>query len=491
MKPGFRYLVIGTSLRSIKQDYWQGAPGGFQALDARFDLGLKFNYTDLRVTHSNGSTGSIAGVDSTEDMERLRGSKVEADLIILDECQLHSPERLRELLENVVLPGLARRGGVLVLAGTPGYACLGEFYEATCARARNVDGNLTCIPYKLKDTTEYAQVANKEDLWSFHSWTQADNTALPHLWQRSLAEKRRKGWADDHPVWLRERLGQWVSGSSGLVYKYAEYREKGQVNWRPDPTSTHPGGLPIELGPWHMLLGIDFGYEDDFALVVGAYSEFDGALRHVWDWKSPHLTFDEMVDAIEGAEERFGPFEAIVADAAGLGKVLVETLQSRGIPINRADKREKFDFIELMNGDYHSGKIKILEGSDLHHELCSLQLDLSKETKEVQARRGRLKEDPNCPNNLADAWLYLWRFSYHHFSKEHEPRRLQPGTPEWYDAKADEAKRKYVAQRKQGTHSAQNEALIKHCARDHSVTLGDLETTRKAKDWRAKIFGRN
>lgn len=486
-KPGFRYLVIGTSLRAIKQDYWQGAPGGFQMLDARFDIGLQFNYTDLRITHKNGSTGSLAGVDSAEDMERLRGSKVEADLIILDECQLHSPDRLRDLLDQVVLPGLDRRNGQLALTGTPGYVCLGEFYDATCDIARNVSGGLTCIPYALKDTPAYKDVENKGDLWSYHHWKQEDNHALPHLWQRSLAEKRRKGWADDHPIWLRERLGEWVNGSSGLVYKYAELRSKGLVNWIPNKTPSNPTGLPADLGPWHMLLGVDFGYEDDFALVVGAYSEVDGTLRHVWDWKSPHLTFDSMVEAIEDAESRFGPFEAIVADAAGLGKVLVETLMSRGIPINKADKREKFDFIELMNGDFHNGKIKLIEGSDLHHELCALQLDLSKETKEIQARKGKLKEDPNCANNLADAWLYLWRFSYHRYTKENEPRRAAPGSPEWYDERAREEKRRYIASQRNYTYASQNARINKHMRQDHSLTLKELEMGPQVKQAREKL----
>ena len=53
----------------------------------------------------------------------------------------------------------------------------------------------------------------------------------------------------------------------------------------------------------------------------------------------------------------------MVGDAAGLGKLVIETLNKRhALPLQAAEKREKFDHIELLNADFHAGRIKIIPG---------------------------------------------------------------------------------------------------------------------------------
>lgn len=450
-RAGSRVLIISLTLKSVKENFWDMAPGGVQAFNTKYDLDLETNSQSVSWKHPNGSVGFLAGAETAADLERLRGSKVEADLIIVDECASFAPDRLRALIMDVLMPGLMTRNGTLVLIGTPGSIPQGLFYEATCERSLRTDKTPTCIVYGSPRPDEDDDIPR----WSLHHWTLRDNVARPDQWERALLNKRMQGWGDDHPSWRREYLGEWVESVSERVYSYADCLPDGKVSW--------PGGtLPESEGPWHLILGLDFGYEDDFAMVVAAYGEHSGELRHVWDWKAPHLTFDRMVEEVEAATVRFGNFETIVADAGGLGKVLVETMSARGLPIIRADKHEKFDYVELLNSDFHAGRVLIIPDTELHTELSGLQYDLSRGAKEHLARTGRLKESPRCPNHLCDALLYLWRYSYHAFGRA-KASQVAVGSPDWWTQRE-------AAIKKSVEGLASRELAAGHGEVDHLVT---------------------
>lgn len=443
MRPGSRILVISLTLKSTKENYWTGAPSGVFRMDQMFGLGLKYHHTDLVWWHQNGSRGRLAGAETKADIEYLRGAAAEADVVILDECKSFSPDILDELIRDVLEPGLMTRDGQLVMGGTPGLSPRGAFYEATCEAARNEGGRPTCVPAgvsveeylakhsihqdsKVVDTAappEEDEEAAADEPWILHSWTVKHNTAAPKQWKRALRIKARAGWANDHPTWRREFLGEWVWDGEGLVYAYSACKANPDkfVTWHPRADILAHGnltGLDPAEGPWHLVLGMDLGYEDDTAMVLAAYSERLAELRHVWDYKSPHLTVDDVAEKVNWVIKRFGAPDAIVADASGLGLQVVATLnQVHGLPVQAAEKKEKFDFIELLNSDFHCSRIKIVPGSDLELELLALHFDLSKDSKAKLARQGKLKEDPKCPNHLCDAFLYLWRYSYHTFAR--------------------------------------------------------------------------
>jgi hypothetical protein len=454
MHPGSRILIISLTLKSTKENFWSGAPGGIIKQNNVYELGLKFNHTDTVWLHENGSRGRLAGAETVADIERLRGAAAEADIALVDECKSFAPELLNELIRDVLEPGLMTRDGLLILGGTPGSIPVGTFYEATDSRARTDSGGITCIPAAEEDGPAYAALSDsvRRELWRLHTWTIQDNLAAPRQWARALGNKRRQGWADDHPTWRREYLGEWVTDATDLVYAWAGHKHKEEyVTWRPQKTKDNPGGLPIESGPWRFVLGIDLGYVDESALVLAAYSETSKELRHVYDFKQPGMTVDVFFDEVFSVIERFGRPDAIVADTAGGGsKMLIETLNQRyGLGIESAKKTEKQDHIELINSDFAAGRIKIIPGSDLAHELAGLQWDLSRESKMVLARTGRLREDPSCPNHLCDALLYLYRYSYHFWSTPNDIP-LERGTTQWWA----EFERKQLdialAKRKQG-----------------------------------------
>jgi hypothetical protein len=191
-------------------------------------------------------------------------------------------------------------------------------------------------------------------------------------------------------------------------------------------------GLP-QASDWSFVMGLDLGFEDDYAIVVCAYSSTLKAMYHVYDFKDNHKDVYEIANKVLQVYHRFGGrFSAMVADAAGLGGMVIETLNKRyGLSFVRAEKKEKFDHIELMNSDFMTGRLKIVPGTSLDMELQMLQWNIQEdESKGDLAKLGKLKEVSSLPNHLCDALLYAWRFSHHFWSEEY----VSPpdyGSPEW------------------------------------------------------------
>jgi hypothetical protein len=273
--------------------------------------------------------------------------------------------------------------------------------------------------------------------WSRHTWTRQDNVFLPKLWEQALKTKKRNQWDDQHPTWRREYLAEWVPSAGSYVYRYGEvFGSAGgpeRVCWRPGSDTRH--GLPPDHD-WRFICGMDLGFEDDFAIVVAAYSMTDGSLYHIYDWKKNHQDFFQVANEIAAVAQRFGPFDAMVADTGGSGgKTIIETLNKHfGFYIQQAEKREKYDYIEIMNGEFLSGRVKIQAGSELHRELVTLQWLIEEdENKALLARMNKLRENPSQPNHLCDAWLYTWRFSHHHWAHERPEAPPVSGSDAWVE----------------------------------------------------------
>lgn len=433
-KPGAITVIMSLNLKQLRRLYWDG-PSGIRTLARRY--GIKFaseNSVELSWVHENGSRGYLLGCDDDNQLEVIRG--LEADLYIVDECKSFAPNRLDKLIVDIIAPQRASRRGRLMLIGTPGHIFAGPFYQATCLRALHPETRRPyCLPYGEKDP--WGRDPDEDRLWSLHSWTLQDNTAMSHQWDEALKTKRSMGWADDHPTWCREYLGQWSSSADGLVFRYGVEKSTGNVTWVPRATKDDPSGLPKEGAPWRLIGGLDIGYEAPTAFVVCAYSQRLRQLRHVWDYSGKHLLVHQIAEVIDEAQSRFGTIEKIFADKGNLGKMIVESLvRDYGFPIEAADKREKLDHIELLNAAFTRGEVKIIEGTTLEQQLLTNAWDLDEGTREELGRLGRLREDKNIPNDSTDALLYLYRGSLHHFQMPAEARTPEVGTREWYALRA-------------------------------------------------------
>lgn len=482
--PNIRILIISLTLKSTVENYWSGSPGGLWAQNAKYDLGIKFNTSSHTWVHENGSRGLLAGAETKADIEHLRGAAAEADIVVIDECKSFAPAHLQDLIENVVEPGLMTRDGQLIMIGTPGSIPMGPFYSATCVLARvgeGKDARPTCIAWQDRAAPGPAYSVLSGDDWdgiySMHHWTIADNLAAPGQWRRALQIKRQRSWGDDHPTWRREYLGEWVGDAADLVYSYMTARSNGMekgdplyVNWHPEPKYGITGLNPEE-GPWHLLLGLDLGFVDDSAMVLVAYSETLKVLRHVMDFKRPGLDSQAFTEIVLAIIDQYGTPEMIVADYAGGGaKMLLETINQRyGLAIQPAEKRSKTDYIDLLNGDFLTGRVKIIPGSELEVELQGLQWDLSNDAKIILARTNRLREDPSCPNHLCDALLYIWRWAYHFYAQPHVSGP-PIGSPEWKQLKEDAEIERYIARRKAGAGMDPLALALKRMSQERPLT---------------------
>lgn len=429
---GARVVIINLSLRNAKDIYWYE----MAIFAQKHGIDCKFFQNELRTVLPNGSQILLTSADSRAEIEKLRGSQF--NLAIIDECKSYAPHLLKELIYEVINPALAKRKGTIMMIGTPGNILQGPFFQATYPgyrsepTKRHPDGKLFSRDFN-KPETYWADHPSDHTFWSRHYWSTRDNTKQPQIWLDFIEQKEVNGWSDDEPIWRREALGEWIATTDAFVYAYANLcsTDPARVHWTPDYVDGNKFGMPKE-SEWRFLLGIDFGYEDAFAMVVCAYNPYDGKLYHVWEKKESHLDVYEVMDEIELAVARFGHFDAVVAEFASGGKTIIEALNRKhGMNIKLAEKTHKFDYVELLNADFRAGRILIQPGSDLAFELATLQLDLSKGTKEQLARAGKLKEAPSLPNDLCDALLYLWRYSYHYYA-DLRPSVFEPGTHEWW-----------------------------------------------------------
>lgn len=422
--PDANVLYITLTLKSAKKLLWLP----LKRLNREFDLGLRFNNTDLQAFFPNGATLSLFGAETEADVEKSRGQTY--DLIIVDECKSFSSRLLEYLITEVLMPALMDRAGTLALIGTPGSVLAGTFYESTGPDSSQILDLPTgtrwakARPFNGRTAARWKGV---EFEWSAHSWTIAENTGNKRLWKEALAMKRRAGWADDNPVWRREYLGEWVPDDGRRVY----YFDAARNFWTPgEVTEDNVFGLPGNHA-WRYVIGLDLGYSDPFALQIAAFAETCPTFYQVWEYERTKLTVSEIAGVINSAIERCGgEVDAIIADFGALGDTILATLQEEyGISVERASKKEKRDHIELLNGDLAPGedkepRCKILKDSRLADEWTLLQWDEKGE-----------KEKSSLKNHNSDAFLYLVRKARHHFSVE-PTIAPQPGSIEAEKARA-------------------------------------------------------
>ena len=442
-KAGSLTAIVTLTSTSASRIYWRAMLSFGKQYGLNLERKGALNHTSHSITLENGSQIFLIGAGNMSEIEKLRGPTF--DLVVLDECKSFSAGVLSELIDDILRFATLDRSGTILMVGTPGHILSGPFYEATFPGFTRKDksGKARPISKNFRNPDAYWEKAKPE--WSFHSWTTKDNTTCVNaegqtMWDRALEEKDAKRWADDNPTWLREGLGRWAASEDAAVYAFnklliTDGEDECRAVWsRGEGAAFDRHGLLTVDGPWQYILGIDYGYEDDTAFVVMAYSETVDTLFQVYDYKSQHLTITDVVAQVAHLQELFeNRIEAIVCDVGAMKQMVESMNEMYGFNLVAADKHQKQDYIELLNSDLYDGRLKILRDSELAHEWIHLQFDLKNGTKEELARRGRLVEDPQCPNHLSDAALYTWRFSLHHFQRA----RLEgprPGTHEYIRA---------------------------------------------------------
>jgi len=130
----------------------------------------------------------------------------------------------------------------------------------------------------------------------------------------------------------------------------------------------------------------------------------------------------------------------MVMDAGALGKKIQEEIQQRHhLIIEAADKKRKVEFIELLNDDLRTGRLKIKGDSVCAQDYMLIQWDYEKSTNAKRVVSAGFHSD------ISDAVLYGWREAKHF---AYEPTHDEPksDTTEYMDemerAEAEEMERK-------------------------------------------------
>ena len=220
------------------------------------------------------------------------------------------------------------------------------------------------------------------------------------------------------------RRGSWRQDASGLVYAFDEFR---------DCADTLPQ-LPEGMS-WSNVLGIDYGNVNATALVVLRYClDLSDVVYVAESQKWAGLIPSEAADIVGKWSERYGGFVAMVGDTGGLGKGYVEEARQRfALPIEPAEKQNKYGYVKLINGAYQSNRLKIVRAGNP---------ELIKELKEHPWKSGKqyLEEQPGSPNHACDAHLYGWRAAVAWAHRAKGAPGPKPGTTAYYEAEAQRAR---------------------------------------------------
>ena len=410
-------------------------------------LDVRFSETEKTVTLiKNGSVLKLAGADDDAEVNKLRGFQIAG--IVIDEAAFHSTERIAYIIDEAVGPRL--RGWVMMIS-SPGRVLAGTFYEATRPGG---------------DHSPYGEPREEGWLgWSSHHWTLEEAAAfveargdtdseLCGAWVEAQRKKRAKKWGNDNPIWMREYLGIWVSDDTDLIFKYrpqllgeaaAERKVASGTDWNqwdpPRRGALKIAELPAWLGDdWLFALAYDKGSgrkvedekaddkdksrQDAFAVNAFVFSPSDPQKRilHVYCGEFVGFyarLFAELLVGDTDAYKRDGTYGegslfgvlgyplGIVGDADAT--FIAELFRVYGIGSVEAKRQreQKHGAIELCNGDFVDGRIKVLKGSKLESQLQQVQWKADE--------FGGLTENKSQANNSTDCLVYGRKLIAHLF----------------------------------------------------------------------------
>lgn len=385
-----------------------------------YELGFEPKNTEGRFDLPGGGKIEFFGAATADEAEKLRGFPW--DLVIIDEAKSIAALILKALLGDILPPRLADRRGTLIVGGTPGAALFGSFFDITGAPGRRIrNGKALSRPWRERELEKWQGIAWE---WSCHHWPLSENTApgVEHLWRDALALKALRGWSDDHPLWLREYMGEWATDETGRLYRFDPERNL----WTPGKKDEeNPFGLPRGYD-WYFALGVDIGFSDPFCIQTLAFADTHPALHQVAEFYKRGLTYRQQAEAILAAQAKCG--ERLIGTAVDPARKssLATLTAEHGVPLQPAEKREKRDALELASADFYEGRVLVLRGSQLHEQAATLTYD---ETG--------LKEPENVENDASDGFLYAHRLAQHRFAREAPAPQPAKGSPEWQRARED------------------------------------------------------
>lgn len=418
--PNVSCLYIALTRDSAENIMWRDV---LKVLDRELGLNAHFNETKLRMTLPNGSTIRLLGLDVAEDeKKKLLGGKYK--VVGIDEAASFTID-LHQLVYEVLKPAVSDLRGTICMTSTPTNVHAGAFFDIT----------------KGQDPMQPGRWVHED--WSCHRWSYEQNPYMRAKVEEDIAELiAKKPLISETPGFKQHWRGQWCIDLSRLVYKF-------QLAF-----NSFDGVLPpMRAGDWHYQLGIDTGFKAT-AFTLTAHHDHLPALYVLESWKRRGMDITAMAEVEKWYRSRFD-IEQSVVDGANK-QAVVEMNNRHGLSLLPADKKDKFEFIDIMNDDFAQRRIfvstaewepeRVAEFTDLgrcgtdeyinKHKCGLLVAEYAKlvidERKLLKLRKR--EEQAGLENHCCDSTLYPWRRAYPYLSTVLPQLAPKVGTPEWRQA---------------------------------------------------------
>lgn len=359
----------------------------------KYQLNLKIN-SKCEIEFTNGSIIYLAGLDSTDkEMDKIRGNAY--NMVVIDEAQAFNQD-LREIINDVLDIALAQTQATLLIAGTPGDQ-MGEHYFYQIAKEDSTETEWKQYFFDWKQNTSIDQTTGLRICDTVQALLDQKIKDNPHF--------------VDSDTYQQEWLGQWVIQKDARMYHSKPVNYIDQLPER----ENHKPRFVTDQGAVY-LLGIDLGYHDATAFVVGVYNPFfDRKLYIIESEKFSKLIISEVAAKIKEYRSKYN-FSNMVIDAANL-QAVEEMRQIHNLPLMAAEKSGKDAHKALINSDFQTQNVMILKSgnTELIEELNNLIWDPKALAKGIR------REDPRREDHLCDALLYLHDMSRHWWYVEPPP----------------------------------------------------------------------
>ncbi len=366
---GRKTLYVTLIRRNCRKLFWRPLLARLTAMGVSFEA----NEVDMTCRLANGALIEATSCDDVRSAGKIRGDFY--DEVFVDEAQEPGDDVIEPLVEEVLFPMLIDRGGQLTLSFTPPASMVGYVMD------------------RLSDLR-----------WSRFGWSMFDNKYIPRAQIEEMIAA--KGLTPEHPVYQREILGMPVVDPESLAYEYDPARN-----------DYDPATFKFEGPQWRHAMGLDLGFQDRDAIVVGAWDRDDATqkCRVRFTWQENHQDVDQLAAKVREVVKEYRP-SVIVGDHGGHGAVKVlETLKNRmGIMI-QLKPADVMVSVGLVNDDLRTGRLLLPVGSELGRDLGLVQRTVNQRTRRIEINKKGYHSD------LSEAMRYMHHGARHFTSKAPPP----------------------------------------------------------------------
>lgn len=325
----------------------------------------------------NGSSILFKGNNDKSAADGFRGNKFR--IVAIDEAAYQT--NMTYLLNDVIGPATADfEHPMIILASTPPRTP-GSYFES-------------CYN-------------NKE--WKQYHWDMTNNPYIKNADKVIQEVCKEKGLTVESPLLQREYFGLFVYDTEALLFKDAKYYTE----------------IPSTFVPDHITIGVDFGFEDDNAIVTLAYN-MQGQAYVIEEKKWNHSTVSTIVEEIKKSYQVAKEYAMKIKDF-DLGLIQIFTdcneksiayeVYQQGLPCYTCYKYNKDYAISTLIDSTRTGKIQCPESGALQDEFQKIIYKRDQDdnlTTEI--------DDSAYHPNALDALLYAARQMWYDVAPQNDSK---------------------------------------------------------------------